>query len=129
MRSVGHYSYQSGEDAYVCSGALIASESSNDGDLTPYFLTADHCLNTQAEADSVVMYWNYESPECRPPGSAESAEPLPLDFASHTQSGAIWRASYGVSDFTLLELDNRKRQYPHLLVAGIFYLHSVALAF
>lgn len=99
IRSVGRYSFSSGASSYVCTGSLV-NNTSQDG--TPYFLTANHCVNSQTGASTVVVYWEYESSTCRTPGSSESGTTLPRPSTS--QSGAIWRASYSPSDVTLLEL-------------------------
>ena len=45
--SVCKYSFNDARYSYLCSGALI-NNTKNDG--TPYFLTANHCINTEAEA-------------------------------------------------------------------------------
>ncbi len=81
----------------LCSGTLLNNTAE---DLKPYFLTADHCGVTPANASSVVVYWNYETSSCggTPNGSL-----------SHTQTGAFYRAGWalsGGSDFTLIELDS-----------------------
>lgn len=99
--SVGHYTYRRGTQSFVCTGQLIANARR---DTAPLFLTANHCLTTEAEADTVVVYWNYQSPTCRTPGSTASGTPLPYN-ATHTQSGTQVLATYAPSDFTLLRLD------------------------
>ncbi|HNT76462.1 MAG TPA: carboxypeptidase-like regulatory domain-containing protein, partial [Anaerolineae bacterium] len=99
IRSVGAYSVN-GVD--TCSGALINNTAQ---DLTPYFLTADHCSVSSSNAASVVVYWNYENSYCRAPGSGSSGNPGDGSRAQFN-SGAIFRADYVASDFTLLELDD-----------------------
>ncbi len=78
--SVGHYTARSAGSSFVCSGQLIANTR---GDTTPYFLTANHCLSSEAVADSVVVYWNFQSSTCRTPGSGASGTPLPNTIATH----------------------------------------------
>jgi hypothetical protein len=49
-------------DSFVCTGTLL-----NDTDTStfiPYFMTADHCINTQAEASTINSYWNYQRTTC-----------------------------------------------------------------
>ena len=46
---------------YVCTGSLIANTKQ---DTTPYFITANHCINSEAEANSAIFYFNYESNTC-----------------------------------------------------------------
>ena len=101
--SVGHYTLRSGGSSFVCTGQLIANTR---GDTTPYFLTANHCLSTEAVADTVVVYWNFQSPTCRTPGSASSGTPLPSSIATHNQSGSALVATSATSDFALLRLDS-----------------------
>jgi hypothetical protein len=97
----------------TCSGALINNTAQ---DRRPFFLTAYHCDITADIAPSVVAYWNYEQPACRPvtggwvaPGSG------PKD---QYQIGAIWRADYPPSDMTLLELDDPVPEASDLFFAG-----------
>jgi len=78
---------------WKCSGAMINNTA---GDETPYFLTANHCNINEISDASVVVYWNYQSPECGQQGGG-SLE----DF----QSGVIYRASYQPTDFCLVELE------------------------
>ena len=99
IRAVGAYSIN-GID--MCSGALVNNTAQ---DLTPYFLTADHCGVTSSNAATVVVYWNYQNSWCRPPGSAASGQPGDGSRAQFN-SGAIFRAGYNASDFTLIELDD-----------------------
>ncbi len=72
----------------LCSGALVNNLRE---DLTPYFLTANHCLGGEA---TWVFMFNYESPAC-----ANVDGPTWM-----TVSGSIRRANYANSDFALLEL-------------------------
>jgi hypothetical protein len=89
-----------------CTGSLVNNTAQ---DTKLYFMTANHCLDSQSEADTVVTYWNYDNTTCRVPGSAASGQPGdgPLD---QTISGATLRATYAGSDFTLLELDGEVPQ-------------------
>jgi hypothetical protein len=100
--AVGHYTLRVDGSSAVCTGTLIANTR---GDTTPYFLTANHCLSTEAVADTVVVYWNFQSSTCRTPGSAASGTPLPRSIATHTQSGTALVATSAASDFALLRLD------------------------
>lgn len=62
-----------------------------------YFLSAFHCNVTSGNANTVVTYWNYESPACGTQGP---------DFVYDTQLQSIFRASDAATDFLLLELLN-----------------------
>jgi lysyl endopeptidase len=102
VRSVARIVYTLGGRAYLCTGALV-NNTAQDG--RPLFLTAAHCGITEANAPTVVTYWNFQSPACRVPGSAASAA-TGVGSLSQTLSGAVFRASYAPSDMTLLELDD-----------------------
>jgi hypothetical protein len=81
---------------YACTGQMLNNTAENE---IPYLLTAQHCIERDFWAPSVVAYWNFQSPTC-PEGAGGSL--------SQNQSGSTWIASseYGVgSDFTLVELD------------------------
>lgn len=104
IASVAHYTFQSDAGgAFVCTGQLTADASRSDNRL---ITTANHCISSDAEARSMVLYWGYENPTCRTPGSAASGTRIPLNgnFRA-TQSGARLLGSHGESDFTLVRLD------------------------
>jgi len=105
IRSVAHYTFVSGGSSYVCTGQLMATGSSGDDIAAPRFTTAHHCISTSAEANSMVLYWRYESPTCRTPGSAASGSPLSNSLATATQSGTSLLATHAPSDFTLVQLN------------------------
>ena len=71
-----------------CSGALINNVNQ---DLTPYFLTANHCLGSES---TWIFYFNYESPSC-------SNIDGPLNYSVQ---GSTLLAHNSYSDFALLEL-------------------------
>ena len=100
--SVGHYTFSQGSSSYVCTGTLVGNTSST---TTPYFLTANHCVSTQAVASTIVVYWNYQSATCRTPGSSASGTSLSRSIATHSQSGTTLRATNAASDFALLQLN------------------------
>jgi hypothetical protein len=82
---------------YLCTGQLVNNTAE---DLTPYLLTAQHCLEQASDAPSVVAYWNYQSPEC---------DDISGGNLSQNQSGSTFKASWELgdgSDFALVELDD-----------------------
>ncbi len=83
-----------------CSGSLINDTA---GDRKMYFMTANHCMITSANAGSLVVYWNYKNSFCRTPGSAQSGA---AGDGTLTQfhTGSTFRAANAASDFTLVEL-------------------------
>lgn len=86
-------------------------------DLTPYFMTANHCGINSGNAPSLVVFWNYENSTCRPPGSAASGGPGDGSL-SDFQTGAIFKASYAPSDFTLVQLDDDPDPEWEVVLAG-----------
>ncbi|MGA9332756.1 MAG: PKD domain-containing protein [Rudaea sp.] len=89
-------------DGEFCSGQLL-----NDtrADHAPLMSTANHCMSTQADADSLIVYWKYESPTCRVVGSAANAAPVPTNAAIAQVGGATLLATYQAADFTLMRLN------------------------
>ena len=97
IRSVARYTVS----GFVCTGQLVDNVR-RDG--TPYFLTANHCVSNAQAAQSMVFYFNYQSPSCRAPGSGASGTAIGVSGFNDTVSGATLRATNVVSDFTLVEL-------------------------
>ncbi len=93
--AVARYTFVNDDDnlGYLCSGSLI-NNANNDG--KPYFLTANHCISSDDEAESIVAYFNYEAESC-----GASAE-----LSTHTLSGSSLIANTSASDATLLLFDN-----------------------
>ncbi|GAA4425598.1 trypsin-like peptidase domain-containing protein [Acidovorax lacteus] len=46
---------------YLCTGTLLNDANASG---TPYFLTANHCISTQASASSLITDWFYRAPTC-----------------------------------------------------------------
>ncbi|MCH9692854.1 MAG: PKD domain-containing protein [Gammaproteobacteria bacterium] len=85
-----------------CTGSAL-NNTANDG--KGFFLTANHCGINARNAPSLVTYWNYQNSYCRTPGSSDSGNPGDGSL-NNFNTGAIFRASYSPSDFTLVELDD-----------------------
>lgn len=86
-------------NGWLCSGTLI---NNTRNDSTPYFLTANHCIDNSYSAANMVFYFKYESLICDGP-----ADEYP-DLNQYTMAGAELKATKfdenGKLDFTLLEL-------------------------
>jgi len=89
IRSVARYT-RSG--SILCTGTLIMNQRA---DFERYFLTAFHCGITLANASSVVVYWNYQSPSCGQLSGGALQQNL---------SGAIFRSRNQPSDFCLVSI-------------------------
>ena len=89
IRSVAYYTV----GGLQCTGVLVNNTAEDD---TPYFMTAFHCISNPGQAASMVIYWNYQASTCGDPYGS----------MGQSQSGAIFRAAYEDSDFTLVQLDD-----------------------
>ena len=69
-------------DSLFCTGQLLDDQAH---DLTPYWLTAHHCVSTAAQAKSAEIYWLYQTARCggAPPRSAQRAALGGGDAAGH----------------------------------------------
>lgn len=80
-----------GSDSLFCTGQLLNSQKP---DFTPYWLTANHCLESGGEASSAEFYWFYQTSSCNgtPPSIGNSPRSLGASLLSTNPS----------SDYTLL---------------------------
>ncbi len=58
-KSVARMSFSSNGGMFLCTGTLLNSEAKQD-----FFITANHCISTQAEATSLATRWFYEASSC-----------------------------------------------------------------
>ena len=106
--SVCKFTYQDDDDDdfYLCTGALIANTQSDD---TPYFLTANHCVNSNSEAENTTFYFNYEAETCDGVNGP----------TNQSVSGATLKATADTHlDFSLLELSEVPPQAYRPFYAG-----------
>ena len=93
---VVHIHYESGIYSYVCSGTMISQKGISGAQLRDLLLTAHHCINTRAEADSIESAHYLAAATCG--GSS-------LDSRSfYTYGGANYLAGLHSADQTLVEL-------------------------
>jgi hypothetical protein len=94
-KAVGGITYISDGAAGWCTGTLLADEVTDT--VVPFFLTANHCVDTTQEAATVEVFWLYGTDAC------DGAEP---DRATvpRTIGGADLRVSSTSTDVTLLQL-------------------------
>ena len=57
-KSVGRIDFVTGGFVALCTGTLLNNAAN---DQKPYFLTANHCISSQNEAQSATVYWNYNT--------------------------------------------------------------------
>lgn len=97
--AIAKITYEEGRAQFMCSGTLLNAD---DGPgFIPYFLTANHCVSTQAVARTVEAYWFYQRASC---GFAALDQRRTI-----TRGGADLLAASVAQDSTLLRL---RRQLP-----------------
>ncbi|MEK6703976.1 MAG: PPC domain-containing protein [Planctomycetota bacterium] len=68
---------------FVCTGQLL---NALNGDLTPYFLTANHCISTNSVAHTLECYWYYQTSVCN--GAVPDINTVPRsDYATLLSTG------------------------------------------
>ena len=100
--SVARFTFQSSRGGSLCTGQLIAS---TEGTAEPLFLTANHCLSTNTAAQSMVLYFNYRSPQCRNTISGPRSGLNPASNSDIHYGGAELLATAAATDFTLVRLE------------------------
>lgn len=97
---IGRMQFVSGGGTYVCTGTLVVD--SDPGTQVPYFLTAHHCISLQSEANTLEVYWLYQTSSC-------NGVPPSLSTVPRTTGGADYLAGRPFNtgnDFALLRLKN-----------------------
>lgn len=92
------------DDTRWCSGCMV---NNTNQDFTPYFLTANHCIQGQ-NVNNWTFRFQYKSPTC---GGGD-------DYSYYSYYGANLEANSSASDFALLELDNRPTSSTGITYAG-----------
>ena len=94
----------SGGTSSRCSGTLLTNRRQ---DFTPYFLTAAHCVDTEAEARSVTAYWFYQTQTCN--GELPDFQSVPYTEGARLLStlggGIVDGRRNPEGDMTLLQLE------------------------
>ncbi|HEU4663657.1 MAG TPA: hypothetical protein VFS55_06475 [Dokdonella sp.] len=111
IRAVGYYEFVAADDGgfYICSGTLVTDVPHARRNL---FLTAAHCMSAASEAQSMVVYWNYQSTRCDVLSAPAGG------FLADDQHGATLRATRADVDFTLVELAGTPDPSWNLYYAG-----------
>lgn len=89
-----------------CTGSML-NNTAEDG--APYFLTANHCGINTGNDQSLVVYWNFQSPTCGQHGGGT------LD---QFMTGSTHLASNAASDFTLVLMDDPVNPDHNVTFAG-----------
>ena len=83
----------------ACSGTLLNNRRQ---DLTPYFLTAAHCVQTEEEARSVTAFWLYQTQTCN--GELPDFQSVPRTEGASLLS-TLGGDNHLDGDMTLLQLE------------------------
>jgi hypothetical protein len=97
-KSVGLLQFTKGTGEYLCTGTLLNNQNN---DFKPYLLTAGHCFSAPSEAQTLRVYWNFNSGD------------VPATSTPHTD-GASLLATGNESDFTFVLLSGT-------LPSGLFF--------
>ncbi len=84
----------------ACSGTLLNNRRQ---DLTPYFLTAAHCVQTEEEARSVTAFWLYQTHTCN--GELPDFQSVPRTEGARLLSTLGDGGRNPDGDMTLLQLE------------------------
>lgn len=87
-KAVGQLRFTLPDGDYICTGTLLNTQSSS---FIPYLITANHCFSTQSAAQSLRVYWNYNTGDSPPAGTSFT-------------DGSTLLASSSSSDFTFVRL-------------------------
>jgi hypothetical protein len=94
--AIGRMYFVDGGFGFACTGSLIVDQDPNT--FVPYFLTANHCISTQAAASTLEVYWNYDTPTC------DGIPPVLGDLPHNVGSTLLATRALDVSDFCLVQL-------------------------
>jgi len=92
-RGVARILFPVGSGWGLCTGQLLNRTGT---DFAPIFMTAQHCISTQASAHGMEAYWFYQTATC-------NGTPPPLNSVPRT-TGALLLKQHFNSDWTLLGL-------------------------
>lgn len=62
VKGIAHINFMVGSSSYICTGALL--NSTGGGPRPPYFLTANHCFDSQASATTLEAVYDYRTTTC-----------------------------------------------------------------
>ncbi|MCB9488713.1 MAG: hypothetical protein H6684_08280 [Deltaproteobacteria bacterium] len=98
LNAVGQMFFSVGSSDFVCTGTLMNDVGTTQ---TPWFLTANHCISTEASAKSLVVTWEFHTNTC-------NGTPPDWRFSPFTEGATLidTGAAGSSSDFTLLRLDS-----------------------
>jgi len=99
--------FTKGGNSFLCTGTLLNDQDPDS--FIPYFLTANHCLDTQAAASTVNSYWLFERATC--------GGPDPTSVIQRTNGGDLLATGTN-SDFTFMQLNDDVGTIAGVVFAG-----------
>lgn len=96
--ATAHMQFTAPDGTYVCTGTLL--NDNNTSTQVPYFYSANHCISTQSEANTLSTYWGYENTTC-------SGSNFPRSSSTLVAGGADLLYQNKDSDVLLLRLKNQ----------------------
>ncbi|HUP48581.1 MAG TPA: trypsin-like peptidase domain-containing protein, partial [Thermoanaerobaculia bacterium] len=98
-RAIGQMNYVEGGSSWVCSGSLLVDQDANT--VIPWFLTANHCIGSQAVANTLEILWDYKRSTCT--GTAPNRSSMPRQLGSQLMTTS---SHQGGLDVSLLRLNS-----------------------
>lgn len=99
--AVAHMLYRSGRGYYICSGGLI--NDSDESNNLPLFLTANHCIGRDREANSLEAFFKFAFDSCQDTSLCEASYDS-LRSSFDRTLGASIVSTGSAADYTLLRL-------------------------
>jgi lysyl endopeptidase len=100
-KAVAHMLFRSGGSYYICSGGLIAdSDTSNN---FPLFLTANHCIGRERDANTLENFFQFAATECGDTDLCEASYASLRSEFDRTLGASIVSTGKN-ADYTLLRL-------------------------
>lgn len=109
--AVAHMLFQSGSGFYICSGGLL-NNTQNDG--TPLFLTANHCISQDSEANSLEAFFDFRADSCSDTSWC-TASYSTLRATFPTTLGATLLAAGSTGDYSLMQLSQQPAGTRHYM--------------
>ncbi len=101
--AVAHISFVDAGIPYVCTGTLLNDR--DDASHRPYFVTANHCINSQTVASSMETHWFLESDACNSETRSNRYAVRSGGAVLHWTSGLSISPLDGNLDVSFLELN------------------------
>ncbi len=94
--ATGQMNFSDADGSYVCTGTLL-TDLDPETDV-PWFITAKHCLDTQAMVDTLEVVWFYQTPVCDDEANVPNWWSLPRTI------GGLHVRRYGENDMEFMRL-------------------------